>query len=697
MAKRGSVFCLLKCCVVVFVSFALSAFNGLALADDTTPDEVVRVPPGVVVSFEGGVVGDNVANVLQKLLEHPDGLPTETYTVQPNDTACGILDARSYPPPCTHMLKLLDRLNQARPPSKSSLKPGDALVLPRLTITRYTTTKKFSGGSPSEVSKQKTIQQYWKSLEPSQVQTTPNTSMIEYKAYELYIPTSGDKASLQLIARLAPVRSTNVLVDMLRVTPPAAKLHAARTANEYKNACETGTAVTDALAYQDYSDPDKDALVVIGNNLPQQTVPVHLIDTPLLPSPNLYPAFGDMPGAQPWKCKWNNEFSPVHHHATHLAGILASQGNGFGFVGLCPKVKVKPFEWIKPGPNGKPLAASADRAIQLAQRISMSERAGQPLRVYLAAVSFDPPTVRLSAGHFQNPDQRFLRRLEKTIKDARPLLIVAAGQAESSADLAVNLSPTSAESPQNLGDLENVIVVTACTECSQSQTTLMSTAWYSSGDRRIVHVAAPGGSGIPGWITNDSIGVAYGTSQAAAYTAGVAASMIGAFPTIYTEPKMVKVRLQVTSRPIVRRMDGTPNPDADKIAAGVVDPVLARLDPSQHWLKDGGTWRTVKIKGFSAERMVLRDTDGYERGANMSTVLRILQTPDTISKRQWTIYTDRALAGDGGVGEVGRIGPVTPAGPMTIAFCDGSSKPLDKIEDLIIAISGAQNDECATS
>src|SRR5687767_10491217 len=93
--------------------------------------------PGVLVSFQGGVVGENVARVLDVLLDEPTGVPTEEYTVAPGDTLCGILDARLYPPPCPPLADIIDRLNPKLRPSTLTLHVGDTLLFPKLRIDRY--------------------------------------------------------------------------------------------------------------------------------------------------------------------------------------------------------------------------------------------------------------------------------------------------------------------------------------------------------------------------------------------------------------------------------------------------------------------------------------------------------------------------------------------------------------------------------
>src|SRR5690242_4848885 len=107
--------------------------------------------PGVVVSFEGGNVGAYIAQVLDRLIGGAYRLPTEPYTVKAGETICGILDSRGYPPPCTQMLKLVQRLNPTV--RLEVLRPDDKVSLPTLSIRSYTASGAFAGDDPAQVGK----------------------------------------------------------------------------------------------------------------------------------------------------------------------------------------------------------------------------------------------------------------------------------------------------------------------------------------------------------------------------------------------------------------------------------------------------------------------------------------------------------------------------------------------------------------
>jgi hypothetical protein len=129
-----------------------------------------------------------------------------------------------------------------------------------------------------------------------------------------------------------------------------------------------------------------------------------------------------------------------------------------------------------------------------------------------------------------------------------------------------------------LGYFRNVIVVTACDDCFGRNPHIAPWANYSTSG--LVSLAAPGGSqGDPIISTADrnSYANAYGTSQAAAFVAGVAAELRSCNTGL--TPYQIKERLVITASPI---LDGSIN---HKINSGVVNAEIAlKLDPQQSYV-----------------------------------------------------------------------------------------------------------------
>ena len=298
-------------------------------------------------------------------------------------------------------------------------------------------------------------------------------------------------------------------------------------------------------------------------------------------------------------------------HGTYMAGIIASQENDFGLIGIYPTKKITAFDWDglnAPDPEDRDaLIRGFAEFIQNRQTRYHNDPSSSSMPIFVFATEWrfeaEPTKERKETDRFdssqqENPDP--WREVATTILLARPLLIVAAGQPTLTVPERQRITTLSLEGPRNLGDLENVIVVTAVAEDpATGRPTLWSNANFIAEDDqpKLIHVAAPGLqilSTVPGTGPDQAAfyAVASGTSQATAFVAGVVARMIAAYPDQYHDPHVVKTRLQVTSNPFLKR------PDAGKIAAGIIDFSLAMHDPRKDWLKKKGESGFVEVSNL---------------------------------------------------------------------------------------------------
>lgn len=683
--------------------------------DSATPTAKNSLPPqainsGVLVSFEGGNVGESIAQVLQRLIDI-NALPDENYTVQPKDTICSLLDRRGYPPPCPPLLKILDQLNLSKRLSTRTLQPGEIIKLPALEVRSAVAIKPVPGGVQREVGdcvppvSSDRLLKNWSRLQPRVVDCVPGSigkqslvSIVQYRAYQLLIPTSNDDLSLRLLNDLETNNNPNIRFDLIPHSLPAGTLNQLRNSEQLRDACAKGLANNPPYIYSELFDYDHDAVPTVREGLAPggvaktpRPVPIYLIDTDVARAPNLYPAYGDTAPGLPWNCRWKTPFLS-RYHATHLASLIASQDNGYGFRSLASNTVIFPYIWNIVKDDDSLVAASRSRHIELQQSISINADAipGMSRAIYVAATSFDLIKLKPIGAKLSREELRWEESVPKSIKTSPSLFIFSAGQAEKG-EAPVELSTTSVLTPQHLGDLPNVIVVTACTDCSRTKTNLMPEAHFGSGINPIVHVAAPGGTPIPGWVTAEEIGAGSGTSQATALVAGVAAAMLGAWPDGYSSSQAIKSRLQVTSRPIPPNGDGSTNPAASKIAAGVVDPFLALLDPTRHWLKQGGTWQSVKIRAVNPKLVQFVDDDGAHSQIASLALRRIVTMPNGAQ----VAYINDAIEHNTPLGTVQRIGPTRVDDAATLILCDNpKALPLSSVQDLIIALGGVRPNEC---
>jgi subtilisin family serine protease len=269
--------------------------------------------------------------------------------------------------------------------------------------------------------------------------------------------------------------------------------------------------------------------------------------------------------------------------------------------------------------------------------------------------------------------------LAKRLVDEKPLVVAAAGQAATAA-AAAKITDETRSAPANLGDQENVLVVTACTKCNGPGAAILAEANYSN---EFVHVAAPGAN-VLSTAPRAKYARGQGTSQAAAFTAGLASLIVGRYPTYYgNDAYKVKVRLEVTSTPF--ELVGTLLPGR-ALGTGIVSPMLAAFDPSRHWLKRNGVdWSDVSSQGhagkfrWATDNLNFVDGDGRRVSVQIETVWRLVRQA---GGDRWVAYTgDRR-------GPVKKVGPfrLAPAEANKVLFRVGSEeiKP-SMFEDLLLS------------
>jgi subtilisin family serine protease len=617
-----------------------------------------------------------MGQIIPALAQHL-GAAFPTRTIDVKNTICDTLSALGYPPWCEDFSPMIKELNGKE---FFTLKvAADAkMTVPDIQVER------FQGKRRTEQAT--AIAKNWQHLGATVNVSHPGAvPVLTFQGYRFTLKVQDDNVAVDAAVFLSKLDVDNVQIQPVLSATRTPTLYSSNYA-EIERRCKTNYPYDySSLNYQDLSEVvDQAERAALDGQLaairPEEVV-VSLIDTPLMMSPNLNANIA----TKSWKCVW--EDFTEKNHATHLAGIIGSAANGFGFVGLAQTVKWDPFIWSEPGTDGK-LKVVDEASNNLMD--FLNDRADLNLQVFVAALSFDSyPSGLLD----QRPEQRFTYGvLANAIRSISGLMVVAAGQADATAHIPRQpISITSPLSPQDLGDQENVIIVTACEVCGRTEPRLFSEANFSQSERPYIHVAAPGGQLIPGWITDHSVGASNGTSQAAAYVAGEAAAMISHYPRVYARARAVKRRIQVTSWPLPQDHDAP-----QQLAAGLVDPVLALFDPTKHWAKKtGGTWQVLPIKSLNLVSFQ------YKTGAPVgnfrnSDILRILK----ISDKNWVIYVDSSKYQSqhgkpiGIDGEVTLVSGVYPTKNAKLTTCDGKDYPLYDYEDIVLASGGVNATHC---
>jgi thermitase len=191
---------------------------------------------------------------------------------------------------------------------------------------------------------------------------------------------------------------------------------------------------------------------------------------------------------------WNfvsnsNDLADNHGHGTHIAGIIGARGgNGYGITGVAPRVSIMTLKYYDPKSPGANNLKNTIQSIRY-------------------AIKMGAKVINYSGGGTEYSAEEYAAVKEAERKGI--LFIAAAGNERSNTD-----DPDKHYYPADY-ELSNVISVTAVNE---KETKVLPSSNYGV---RTVDLAAPGDqiySALPG----DSFGRMTGTSQATAFTTGVA-------------------------------------------------------------------------------------------------------------------------------------------------------------------------------
>lgn len=318
-----------------------------------------------------------------------------------------------------------------------------------------------------------------------------------------------------------------------------------------------------------------------------------------------------------------NSGSAHFEHGTYMAGIVASQENCFGLLGINPSARLKSLNWEEY------LANPIDFARDLAEIWKDEYKNKRLIPIFVMATSWKV------AAQLSTPQARDENPLVHVFEDPNYLFVVAAGQAEKGSP-GNQISNLYTDAPMNLGDKENVIVVTAYAE-TDPQPALLPEANYSYPKQGMVQVAAPGDNILSTGSTRDGeIRYVYGhgTSPATAIVAGVVSLMISKYPEYFRRPAEIKERLQIVSSPIGV---GASN----RIAAGVINaPSLALRNPEKDLVKGTGESDYVELsefQGWGTDRINVWNDKHTLITKTIPTrdIYRIYQAPND----KWIIYT----------------------------------------------------------
>jgi hypothetical protein len=656
------------------------------------------------VRFRGGDIPANLIRVVELLIARKMIEPVE-YKVQAGDHICliyrQIMDWPSLLKCPMDLQRLAARLNNRT--SISRIQPGDLIkVVPPLSIRSYEDDK-FACGTVCDGRNEP--------LKPFRHEVADSDKNFDsFLFYELKVPNPDQQLMQSVYDAIAAWRDPLIAVEIVEIAkgkpvrpkfdeePPEQKTDA----SSFFFKCATKQLTpSHRVHYLDMIQPGADVPACVHKCGPAGCPDIVMLDGEIKPHFNLRGAIKDPvlqfrdplatysvsaagppaardPGeaARDLCAAITDSSNQRKYHATMMAGIIGAR-TAFPFVGVAPTSQI--------------VAVDVDELSQgdVAERISAwSRRPGWPIIVSATHFPWSegarPPAQALTK--FDAPPVN-----QKLIEVAR-LVITAAGQlkdetlfSKASMPDGVELTSKLNAAPANLGYRHNVVVVTACTDCSDEGAKLLDTAFWSKSG--MIHLAAPGRN-VPA-LGDDQrlIPDSGGTSTATAFVAGIAASMKNCYSEAYDQPSKIKSRLQLTARPVLTGEDNK------RVTGGIVDAGLALKDPSQSYYKKTTSKSHTPVSSFAwcAKTLDISDNDGVQR---TKEILRLRR-----QKSGQFVAFRRPLpaAGEDPEHQKGKIVHSEPGfidAGLNLAKIDGETVSIDDIDDLILADATSKEVSC---
>lgn len=711
----------------------LVASDAVAIDQKSPPAESVEV----IVEFTGLSTSADILKVVSSMYSEfgNDTIAPKPVTAQKGDSPCALLRQALQLPGCPaqEVRETFEVFNHTK---DGDLYPGKAYQIPNVDISAFTYTtivdeynsKPFRNDpfDSSEILRQ----QSWNPFVRSVQRGNPGSkSLVELEGKRVKLRMKDADAAIQAIKHVQELDLQSVTVHTNISSTGRSKYSQHFVAPKAQNGvCPTPEGqegaywhLLDWLTQWDVPQCAKDCtpgvqcpqIVLVDQTIhPHTELKSHVTYVNLTGEERDYsrPEYcGDGTAVEPAdQCRFE-DFRRQCHHGTSLASVIGSVHNGSGFAGLSPANQVISFDWN--------LASTDDLIHLVRQRSAPDFQDINGPQIYLFASKFPDIVAEIrreaDANDFSTPSysETFLngeelkdpetRHTEQgtvaAILAARQLWIVAAGQPDSGAPH--RLHERSPFAPMNLGDNEHVVVVTACEKCGWPEANIYRGANFADlDDKQFVTIAAPGFGYLTPRESDDSYAKEHGgTSQAAAFVAGLAAAMVNCAPDSYTqrsfngiEAAALKKRLVVTSRPMLQK-DGSGH-----FTPGIVDPQVALLDPRKDWYLElpqlgGADYSNASVDHWCKERIEYSYEDGQRGSKSTKNTLRVRSIPDKFwpdGNRRWYIYGSLADPTSNRA-TVDIVGPVLldPAfeEQALVKLSEGSTLKLGELDDLILS------------
>jgi hypothetical protein len=647
--------------------------------------------PAIVVNFEGGYISQNIIKVVA-ILQERKLIEIRTYQPKVGDTLESIFFTNPQSPYDRKVAMDLARYLNGREVPLDGITPSKEIFALSIKLDPYDFSTSFDRQSEKDLAILGEIKESWSNRVKYEV-LKGSVESLKLRGYQLRVPVPTEHEAREVQQTLLLAVSTyTTTVNVVGLTHQAEYFSGLLTSVNDEGIFPQLPQPQDTREnarefWKDVRLRPKDLIVgrqgYLGFliNMPElsddlrscskpQCPDVVLIDTPIFLHPDLgqavveggkeFPETINLVTPDNKQIIEEGDFDKAKDHGTHLAGIIASQDNHFGLIGINPSAHLHSWNWDE---YSHDLSALGKRMAHVEDKV--------PMQIYVFASQWPWDTAL-------KPEDRIANNpVTRKLKNPKELLIAAAGEDPKGG---TNIKSDYAYGPMNLGDGQNIVVVTAYADNNgRPRPRLRGDSNYSTDG--LVQIAGPGGD-IPSTIQFSKYALAAGTSQATAFVAAIASAMVTEWPSYYTDGAHVKFRLQLTADPALAKED------FGKVRAGLLDASKALLDPTKNWIDDGngidpktGKGRTDEFEWCETRIDVLDPvTDDYMEGGSaldLTSVDRIYRDPDN----HWVFFAKVEEK----PGEIRRIGPGNIRdSDSTLFVTAGKPFSFSRIQDVLL-------------
>lgn len=623
---------------------AAAPVNAAALCQESQPFAEATI------GFEGGLIGTDSATVIKKFSEISGNLATRTYAPDATMGLCDVLARELMIPAefCTEdLINEVRALNQraGNDIDPNAINPKTGVILPEVKAVMRVVERYFDTSDELQAQRVEHIDKNWKAViaeSRSDVLgskgSNPNGEVpqielrkIRKLEWTLPLKTEDDYFGAILARRELSGQVRNLSIGIEK-SAPQPKAAFAPPSKVYQRWCEAGDqepgeGLYEEMAVRLYGTAAAAECELVNGQI--VTPELAIVDQPIARHPDLAESLGIAAALPPPQCV-PGPFIKSSAHGTLLATIAASSKNSRGFAGMAPGARIVEFKWTQQEGTNKDLNSFLEDHQTIPVVLFASNFVQEP--PYRTKFESDASTLKKKAqeavwkwdgerGEYlrelADSSVRFALDLSGKVMNQKSLFVVAAGQVEGGGRVIFEQSELA---PQNIGEMDEVLVVAACDDCTSNLPSLAKNSNHGADGGRSVSVLAPGGE-LPFYVSATQTAKSQvGTSGAAAFAAGLAAKMSACYPSYYNlRPERLKEQIVLTSFPM------TDSATLPQVSGGVIDSSAAMLDPRASWLKTDGDQppRKVTIDHWCSKELEITDENDNHTDIRLKQTRRL--------------------------------------------------------------------------